>query len=118
LLLGRFFPSHFLANGVTHPRHEIVFDALLAGCLALAAMTVGVMASFGLVFVPAWVAFRFSGSWRSTLVLSSGLGLISYSVSYVAALVLDQPYGPVFVAVLLLLAATRTLPARRWQTGS
>jgi zinc transport system permease protein len=119
LLLGRFFPSHFLANGVTHPRHEIVFDALLAGCLALAAMTVGVMASFGLVFVPAWVAFRFSRGWRSTLVLSSSLGLMSYSVSYVAALVLDQPYGPVFVAVLLLLAATRALPARRltgWPT--
>jgi hypothetical protein len=31
---------------------ELVFDVLLAGCLALAAMTVGVMAAFGLVFVP------------------------------------------------------------------
>jgi zinc transport system permease protein len=112
LLLGRFFPSHFLANGVTHPPHEIVFDVLLAGCLALAAMTVGVMAAFGLVFVPAWVAFRFAGSWRSMLVLSSSLGLVSYGVSYAAALVFDQPYGPVLVAVLLLLAAIRALPAR------
>jgi zinc transport system permease protein len=112
LLLGRFFPSHFLANGVTHPRHELVFDMLLAGCLTLASMTVGVMAAFGLVFVPAWVAFRFAGSWRSTLALSSGLGLISYVVSYAAALVLDQPYGPVLVAVLLLVAATRAIPAR------
>jgi zinc transport system permease protein len=112
LLLGRFFPSHFLANGVTHPPHEIVFDVLLAGCLALAAMTVGVMAAFGLVFVPAWVAFRFDGSWRSMLVLSSSLGLVSYGVSYAAALVFDQPYGPVLVAVLLLLAAIRALPAR------
>ena len=112
LLLGRFFPSHFLANGVTHPRHEVVFDVLLAGCLALAAMTVGVMAAFGLVFVPAWVAFRFGGSWQSTLALSSSLGFISYGVSFAAALVLDQPYGPVLVAVLLLLAATRALPVR------
>jgi zinc transport system permease protein len=112
LLLGRFFPSHFLANGVTHPPHEIVFDVLLAGCLALAAMTVGVMAAFGLVFVPAWVAFRFANSWRSTLALSSSLGLVSYGVSYAAALVFDQPYGPVLVAVLLILAAIRVLPAR------
>ncbi|HEY7440808.1 MAG TPA: metal ABC transporter permease [Vicinamibacterales bacterium] len=112
LLLGRFFPSHFLANGVTHPRHELVFDVLLAACLALAAMTVGVMAAFGLVFVPAWVAFRFAGSWRSTFVLSSSLGLVSYSVSYAAALVLDQPYGFVLVAVLLFLAAARVLPVR------
>jgi zinc transport system permease protein len=112
LLLGRFFPSHFRANGVTHPHHEVVFDLLLAGCLVLAAMTVGVMAAFGLVFVPAWVAFRFARSWRSTLVLSSSLGLLSYVVSFAAALVLDQPYGPVLVAVLLLVAAMRAFPSR------
>jgi hypothetical protein len=46
------------------------------------------------------------------LVLSSSLGLVSYGVSYAAALVFDQPYGPVLVAVLLLLAAIRALPAR------
>jgi zinc transport system permease protein len=112
LLLGRFFPHHFPANGISRPLHELVFDVLLAGCLALAAMTVGVMAAFGLVFVPAWVAFRFASSWRSTLVLSSSLGLASYLVSYVSALLLDQPYGPVLVAALLLLSATRSLPAR------
>jgi zinc transport system permease protein len=113
LLLGRFFPSHFVANGVTHPRHDVAFDLLLAGSLALAAMTVGVMAAFGLVFVPAWVAFRFAGSWRTTLMLSASLGLLAYGVSYAAALVLDQPYGPVLVAVLVLLAAIRALPVRR-----
>ena len=85
---------------------------LLAGCLALAAMTVGVMAAFALVFVPAWVAFRFASSWRSTVGLSSSLGLLSYGLSYAAALVLDQPYGPVLVAVLLLLAVVRALPPR------
>lgn len=112
LLLGRFFPGHFLANGVTHPRHELVFDILLAGCLALASMTVGVMAACVLVFVPAWVAFRFAHNWRRTLVLSSGVGLVAYGVSYAAALLLNQPYGPVLVAVLLFTAAIRRLPAR------
>jgi len=112
LLLGRLFPWHYLANRVRHPWHEVVFDLLLAACLTLAAMTVGVMAAFGLVFVPAWVAFSLAGSWRGTLVWSAGLGVLAYGTSYVAALVFDQPYAPVLVAVLLLVAVVRFLSPR------
>lgn len=111
LLLGRFFPEHFLANGVAHPRHEVVFDMMVAVTLAIAASVVGVMGAFALVFVPPWVAFRIAGGWRRTLAWSAGLGAAAYVVSFALAMVLDQPYGPVLVATLLVLAGAR--PALR-----
>ena len=62
------------------------------------------MAAFALVFVPPWVAFRFAHGWRRTLAWSAGLGLVAYLVAFVAAIRLDQPFGPVLVAALLLVA--------------
>ena len=109
LLLGRFFPDHFRANGVPNPHHDLAFDVLAAVTLALAATAVGVMAAFALVFVPPWVAFRFARGWRLTLVWAAGLGLAAYLVAFVAAIRLDQPFGPVLVAVLLLVALLRVL---------
>ena len=44
LLLGRFFPEHFQANGIANPRHELVLDLVYAVALAIAASVVGVMA--------------------------------------------------------------------------
>lgn len=107
LLLGRFFPDYFRANGVPNPHHDIVFDVLVAVTLALSATAVGVMAAFALVFVPPWLAFRFAHGWRRTLVWSVGLGVVAYLVSFVAAIRLDQPFGPALVAVLLLMAPVR-----------
>jgi len=107
LLLGRFFPDHFRANGVPNPKHDIVFDVLAAVTLALAATAIGVMAAFALVFIPPWVAFRVAQGWRKTLVWSAGLGIVAYLIAFVAAIRLDQPFGPVLVAVLLVLALGR-----------
>jgi zinc/manganese transport system permease protein len=112
LLLGRFFPDHFRANGRVRPQHDLVFDVLLAACLALAATAVGVMAAFALVFAPAWVAFRFAHGWRRTLAWSAALGAAAYTVSFAMAIVFDQPYGPVLVAVLLAVVAVRPLTRR------
>jgi zinc transport system permease protein len=109
LLLGRFFPEYFLANGITNPRHELVFDLLFALALAIAASVVGVMAAFALVFVPPWVAFHVARGWRRTVAWAVGLGVAAHIVSFVLAIVFDQPYGPVFVAVLLVLSLLRTV---------
>jgi zinc transport system permease protein len=73
LLLGRFFPDHFRANGKPNPHHDVVFDVLVAITLALSATAIGVMAAFA------------------------------------AAIRLDQPFGPVLVAALLLVALARPL---------
>ncbi|RPJ85665.1 MAG: ABC transporter, partial [Acidobacteria bacterium] len=107
LLLGRFFPDHFVANGRPNPRHEIVFDVLVAVTLALAATAVGVMAAFALVFVPPWVAFRFSRGWFRTIGLGISLGVTAYVLAFLAAFRWDQPFGPVLVAALLVLGAAR-----------
>jgi zinc transport system permease protein len=107
LLLGRFFPDHFRANGKPNPHHDVIFDVLVAITLALSATAIGVMAAFALVFVPPWVAFRFAHGWRRTLGWSVGLGLVAYLVAFVAAIRLDQPFGPVLVAALLLVALAR-----------
>jgi zinc transport system permease protein len=107
LLIGRFFPDHFRANGMPNPHHDVVFDVLVAITLALSATAIGVMAAFALVFVPPWVAFRFAHGWRRTLAWSVGLGVLAYLVAFTAAIRLDQPFGPVLVAVLLLFALAR-----------
>ena len=109
LLLGRFFPDHFRANGTPNPHHDILFDVLVAVTLALSATAIGVMAAFALVFIPPWIAFRFAHGWRQTLLWSVGLGVLAYLVSFVAAIQVDQPFGPVLVAVLLLMAPVRAL---------
>jgi zinc/manganese transport system permease protein len=109
LLLGRFFPDHFRANGQPNPHHDLVFDVLVAVTLALSATAIGVMAAFALVFIPPWVAFRFARGWRRTLEWSVGLGVLAYLVSFVAAVRVDQPFGPVLVAVLLLMAPVRAV---------
>lgn len=107
LLLGKFFPDHFRANGIANPHHDLVFDILVAVTLALSATAIGVMAAFALVFVPPWVAFRFAHGWRRTIAWSVGLGVVAYLASFVAAIRLDQPFGPVLVVALLLLAPVR-----------
>lgn len=112
LLLGRFFPSHFRANGIPNPHHDLVFDLLVAVTLALAATAIGVMAAFALVFVPPWLAFRFAHGWRRTLAWSAGLGLLSYLAAFATAIHVDQPFGPVLVVALLAMAPARAFARR------
>jgi zinc transport system permease protein len=70
------------------------------------------MAAFALVFVPPWISFRFARSWRSSLIWSVGLGLFAYAGSFVIAVLFDQPYGPVLVATLLVVASGRLFAAK------
>lgn len=82
----------------------LAFHLLVALGVALAAMVVGVMAAFALLFVPVWAAWQLAGSWRAARWLASGLALVSYLLAFVAALLADLPFGPVFVLALVMLA--------------
>ena len=76
-------------------------DLLTAASLAVATATLGLMGAFALVFVPAWIAFRLAPSWRWTLILAALIGGGVYLAAFLAALALDQPFGPVLVALLV-----------------
>jgi zinc transport system permease protein len=65
-----------------------------------------------LVFVPAWIAFRFAPSWRWTLIISAVIGIGGYLVAFLLALSLDQPFGPALVAVLVAMTAVTAAVAR------
>jgi zinc/manganese transport system permease protein len=107
LLLGCLFPDRLVNGRRPAARFDLIFDVLVAVSLALAATMVGVMAAFALVFVPAWVAFRFANSWRSAVAWSLALGTAAYVASFAIAILFDQPYGPVLVAALLVVGSGR-----------
>lgn len=115
LLRGRLFPWHEGANRLPAWRWHLGFDLLAALLLALATSTVGVMATFALVFLPPWLAFRFAPNWRWTLVLASAIGVVGYLLAFAWAISDDQPFGPVLVGLLVLVTTTGWLlsPRRR-----
>ena len=104
LLLERMFPDFFRASGLSTLRYHLIFDLLIAAGLALATSSVGVMAAFGLVFVPSMIAYRIGRSWKASVAVSAGSSLGAYLVAFAAALLLDQPFGPVLVITLAALA--------------
>ena len=109
LLLGCLLPDRIVGDRSPAARYDLAFDVLVAVGLALAATVVGVMAAFALVFIPAWVAFRVAGNWRSTLTWSLLLGTAAYTGSFALAIIFDQPYGPVLVAALLVVGSGRAI---------
>ncbi len=112
LLLERFFPDHLTANGVSAWRFHLAFDLLVAMAVALTTESIGVMATFCLVFFPPWVAFRIASGWRRALVWIAVLSVVPYLVAFTAAIVLNQPFGPVFVASLVATGPLRLLSRR------
>lgn len=107
LLLEHFFPDHLAANRQAPWRLHLAFDLLVALSVALATESIGVMATFCLVFFPPWIAFRIASSWKRALVLSAAIALASYLAAFVLAIVLDQPFGPVLVGCLVLAGLLR-----------
>ncbi len=102
LLLEHFFPEHLSANGQAPWRLHLAFDLLVALSVALATESIGVMATFCLVFFPPWVAFRIAASWKRALVHAVGISVTAYLAAFVVAIVLNQPFGPVLVGTLVL----------------
>lgn len=107
LLLEHFFPDHLAANRQAPWRLHLAFDLLVALSVAVATESIGVMATFCLVFFPPWIAFRIASSWKRGLVLSAALSLAAYLAAFVLAIVLDQPFGPVLVGCLVLAGLVR-----------
>jgi zinc/manganese transport system permease protein len=105
LLLERMFPDFFRASGLSAWKFHLIFDLLVAGGLALATASIGVMGAFGLVFVPSMIAYRIGPSWRGALLVAVVISLLAYITSFILAFMIDQPFGPVLVIVLSGLAA-------------
>ena len=112
LLVARLFPDHYGANQLPTWPHEIGFEVLVALGVVLGIGTMGVMATFAMMMVPPWVAFRLARGWRPALLLAAGLGVAAFVAGFLLALGLDLPFGPALAAVLLLLVPLRLLPAR------
>jgi zinc transport system permease protein len=105
LMRARFFPHHEHANRLPARRWHLTFDLLTALAMAIGTATVGLMGAFALVLVPAWIAFRIAPGWSWTLLLSVLIGAAGYLLAYLAALALDQPFGPMLVAIMIGIAA-------------
>ncbi len=102
LIAARLFPERESANMLPTWRWHLGFDLLAATGIAASLATFGLMASFALIFVPPWIAFRLGADWRRAQWLVAGIGLAAYGAAFWLALTFDQPFGPVLVAVLVL----------------
>jgi len=112
LVRARLFPRHDRANRLPAWRWHLGFDLLAALGMAVGTATLGLMGAFALVLVPAWIGFRIAPAWRWTLALGALIGVGGYVGAFALALRLDQPFGPVLVAVLLAGAALAALIVR------
>lgn len=110
LLLAQIFPQLAHRRVVGERSLELGLDLTAAVVLALATMTIGVMAAFALIFVPAWVAFRRAGNWRAALLWSVLLSGTAYAGAFSIALRLDQPFGSMLALVAVLLSTVGLLP--------
>lgn len=111
LVRARLFPG-LQAPGQRSAHWYFGFDVMVALGMALGTGTLGLMAAFALVFVPPWVAFRLASHWRACLAISAALGTLSYVLAFAVALLWDQPFGPVLVAVLVAMAGLAMVPGR------
>jgi len=122
LVSARLFPGHTFSLHRSVRKWHIGFNLLVALGMALGTGTLGLMAAFALVFIPPWVAFRLASRWQTCLTISTGLGIFSYVVAFAIALVLDQPFGPILVAVLLTQAILALIfwpaPIRQTKTST
>lgn len=103
------FPGHQSGNDEPVRLYGLVFDLLVAVAVAITAIAVGIMAAFALVLLPAWTAFGMARDWRTAVWRAVVLGLVGYLLAFIAAIWLDQPFGPVLVTTLLALTLLRLL---------
>jgi zinc transport system permease protein len=101
ILLAQVYPDYFRASGQAQWPTQLGFDLLTAASLALATLMLGVMAAFALIFIPPWLAFRHAQSWQRGLWQALAISVGSYLFSFLIALPLDQPFGPVLAVVLV-----------------
>lgn len=114
LLRAHYFPDDDRANQRPAWRWHLGFDLSVASAIAVSVYSLGVMASFALLLMPAWIAFQIAPNWRWTLILSTLLGVSGYLIGFALSLSLDQPFGPIQVLVLLAMAAAIRLLVRHY----
>lgn len=102
LLLAQLYPDLFRLRRLPAWPVQGGFDLLAALLLALATMSLGVMAAFALLFVPPWLAFRRGRGWRHGLMWAVALGAGAYVAAFALALALDQPFGAVLALLLVV----------------
>lgn len=102
LIAAVLFPANEKVNRLPAWRWHLGFECLVVIAVAIATASIGLMACFALLFVPAWVSFGRAVSWRQGVLLSIVLGLGCYVVAFFAALRFDQPFGPVLVGLLVM----------------
>jgi len=103
------FPGQQSGNTEPVRVYNLAFDALVAITVAIAAITIGIMATFALVLLPAWTAYGLAKNWRNAIWLSALIGIVGYAIAFLVAIRLDQPFGPCLVTVLLVMSLLRLL---------
>lgn len=103
-LRERLLPGTMPTPARTQALQRLILDLLLAAGVALGTATFGVMATFGLLFLPAGAALCAAQSWHQAQILTIALAVSGYLVAFILALAADQPFTPVLLAVLLVLA--------------
>lgn len=112
LIAARLLPEYERANRLPAWRWHLGFDLLTCVSIAASLTVCGLLASFALIFVPPWIAFRLAPDWRRAGRIAAGIGLIVYVVAFGLALMLDQPFGPLEAAVSLLVLAASGIVCR------
>ena len=115
LVRARLFPGYELANKLPAWQWHLGFDVLAALGMAVGAGSLGLMSAFALVFVPPWIAFKVSPNWRAALWISLAVGVFAYIGAFASALLLDQPFSPVLVVILVLAAGCTLKRPQRLQ---
>lgn len=103
LIAGRLQPAQEKASAQGAWRWHLGFDVLVALAVAISTASIGLMASFALLFIPSWLAFSRARNWRQTNLLASAISVLAYLAAFFLALHFDQPFGPTLCALLVLL---------------
>jgi zinc/manganese transport system permease protein len=90
----------------------LLWRVLTLSGIALGTLSLGVMATFAILLIPASIAFRHGNHWRATLLLTVTISLFAYLTGFSLALMTDIPFGPMLTACLLALLILEQLHHR------
>ena len=113
LLTARFFPDYHKANRLPVMPYSLAFALLVIGAVVTGTVSIGAFPAFAMLFVPPWVGFVLVHGWVRSLAASAAVGCSAYITAFIAAILLDLPFGPVLTAVLILCGALRFVTALR-----
>jgi len=113
LLTARFFPDFHRANRRPVWTYRSSFAVLTVSAAVLGTVTIGAFPAFAMLFVPPWIAFVLVDGWYRSVLLTVFIGVVAYLISFTVAMLVDFPFGPVLVAVLVAASALRFFSGAR-----